>query len=273
MNSRKLSRVVFGGLVFWLSWSLLLPGRTITAQTASPQRLSGPERNLSPLTASGTSAEEEALIKATAEYKTSLKELLVLREERVRLAVTRRDRFIRLRADGLISKLELEEAEREVLEAQSAAEEVGKQLGAADIFLAESLAEKEITAAGPESPPSPPRKSVRRSSNIRFTGFNNWSLSGVAGVEIFFLTKFGRKLPVSTIGQSALHNRWCWDHRNSVDVGVNPDRPEGQALMSFLRSAGIPFLAFRSAVPGSSTGPHIHIGFPSRRITNCTPAP
>ena len=30
--------------------------------------------------------------------------------------------------------------------------------------------------------------------------------------------------------------------------------------------AGIPFLAFRGAVPGKATGPHIHIGFPSHRF-------
>jgi hypothetical protein len=50
-----------------------------------------------------------------------------------------------------------------------------------------------------------------------------------------------------------------------MDVGLNPDSAEGQALMQFLRANGIPFSAFRVAIQGSSTGPHIHIGLPSHR--------
>ena len=45
----------------------------------------------------------------------------------------------------------------------------------------------------------------------------------------------------------------------------NPDGAEGQALMEFLRASGIPFSAFRMAIPGTATGPHIHIGQPSHR--------
>jgi hypothetical protein len=59
-----------------------------------------------------------------------------------------------------------------------------------------------------------------------------------------------------------------FDHRGSMDVGVHPDSSEGQALANYLRKSGIPFLAFRTAVPGSATGPHIHIGPPSGRLTH-----
>src|SRR6266446_6948651 len=48
-------------------------------------------------------------------------------------------------------------------------------------------------------------------------------------------------------------------------VSLHPDGAEGQALLNFLRSNGIPFLAFRAAIPGTATGPHIHIGRPSHR--------
>ena len=37
------------------------------------------------------------------------------------------------------------------------------------------------------------------------------------------------------------------------------------ALISYLQSHGIPFSAFRTAIPGVATGPHIHIGMPSHR--------
>jgi hypothetical protein len=51
-----------------------------------------------------------------------------------------------------------------------------------------------------------------------------------------------------------------------MDVAVHPDSIEGKALIAHLRTSGIPFIAFRGAVAGSSTGPHIHIGKPSGRL-------
>jgi hypothetical protein len=66
-------------------------------------------------------------------------------------------------------------------------------------------------------------------------------------------------------GQGAIHNQWRLDHRNAMDISLRPDEPEGQALIDFLKRNGIPFSAFRTAIPGVATGPHIHIGMPSHR--------
>lgn len=271
MNPRVLRIVVKVAATWLFVFPLLSLDRPPLAQTAATkgQARVRQEQGVSKVPASSP---DEELRRAAGEYKASLRGLLSLREENLRKAVARRDRFINLRAGGLVSNRELAEAEKEVLEARSAIEEVGNQLVAADMFLAESLADNETMVTASRPPTSPVERRVQKSSYIRLTGSPNWSLSGVATVESFFQSRFGRRLPVSTIGQSSLHNRWCWDHRNSVDVGLSPDSPEGQALMIFLRSAGIPFLAFRSAVSGSSTGPHIHIGFPSHRIPNCTPS-
>ena len=104
-------------------------------------------------------------------------------------------------------------------------------------------------------------------ANEALRGSGNWKISDAARVENFFLSKFGRRLPLSTIGQSDLHTRWGYDHRNGMDVGLHPDSVEGRGLIEFLRSEEIPFLAFRGAVPGVSTGPHIHVGNPSRRLS------
>jgi hypothetical protein len=73
-------------------------------------------------------------------------------------------------------------------------------------------------------------------------------------------------LPTSAVGQSVTHNQLGYDHRNAVDVALHPDSSEGKALISYLQNQGIPFLAFRAAIPGVATGPHIHIGSPSRRL-------
>jgi hypothetical protein len=102
---------------------------------------------------------------------------------------------------------------------------------------------------------------------IRYNGPTAWSLkTGAAKVEQFFATRFGRPLPVSAYGQTALHDRMGLDHRDALDVAVHPDSPEGRALMEYLREAGIPFIAAWGVVPGATSGAHIHVGQPSPRL-------
>jgi hypothetical protein len=98
-------------------------------------------------------------------------------------------------------------------------------------------------------------------------GAGAWRISDTARVERFFRDKFGRSLPLGAFGQSYLHTRWGLDHRNGMDVSLHPDSPEGRALIGFLRSEGIPFLAFRGPIPRVATGPHIHVGNPSPRFS------
>ena len=99
----------------------------------------------------------------------------------------------------------------------------------------------------------------------RLTRSTSWRISDAAKIEKFFMAKFGRPLPTSAFGQSDIHNRWGLDHRQGIDVGLHPDSREGLALQEFLRQERIPYMAFRGAIPGVATGPHIHIGNPSPR--------
>jgi hypothetical protein len=100
---------------------------------------------------------------------------------------------------------------------------------------------------------------------IRFNGAALWSLTEAPKIERFFSDTFGRALPVSAFGQSAVHERLRFDHRDAMDVALHPDSHEGRALMAYLRRSSIPFIAFRGSIPGASTGAHIHIGKPSAR--------
>jgi hypothetical protein len=100
---------------------------------------------------------------------------------------------------------------------------------------------------------------------LRFNGGALWSLPEATKIESFFVKAFGRALPISALGQTSTHDRLHFDHRNAMDVALHPDSKEGQSLLSYLRQAGIPFIAFRNAVPGAATGAHIHIGKPSPR--------
>ena len=102
----------------------------------------------------------------------------------------------------------------------------------------------------------------------RFNGNFKWSLREAPRIERYFSQTFGRRLPVTAMGQSDTHNRLRFDHRDSMDVALHPDSAEGKTLIAHLRKSGIPFIAFRGAVPGASTGPHIHIGKASARLAH-----
>jgi hypothetical protein len=132
--------------------------------------------------------------------------------------------------------------------------------------LVEAEAEDPTPKLRPSSVPRAVNTLVQTTAYIRYGGAGAWSLADAAGIKQFFIRRFGRALPIGAFGQSALHDRWGYDHRNAMDVGVNPDSNEGQALMGYLRANGIPFTAFHFAVPGKATGPHIHIGLPSHKI-------
>ena len=163
-----------------------------------------------------------------------------------------------LYSEGLISRNELEKAEAELVTAKAQVEEEARVT--AELNKKAEEAAKVKTFVKPTLMPLSKTATVLRSTTGR------WSIGGLSAVQQFFSNIFGKPLPTSTIGQSATHNRMGWDHRNAVDVGLHPDSAEGRALISYLQSAGIPFLAFRAAIPGVATGPHIHIGSPSHRL-------
>jgi len=87
-----------------------------------------------------------------------------------------------------------------------------------------------------------------------------------ARVEVDFEEHFGKKLPVSAVGETAVHRAMGFDHRGRVDVALDPDQPEGAWLCQYLAQNHIPFFAFRQAVPGKATGRHIHIGPMSTKL-------
>jgi sugar/nucleoside kinase (ribokinase family) len=101
----------------------------------------------------------------------------------------------------------------------------------------------------------------------RYDGDGVFDIAGLARIEAAFLTRFAHDLPVSALGQTAVHRALGFDHRNRVDVALDPDQAEGVWLRQFLESHRIPYFAFRTSVPGKSTAPHIHIGPVSGRLS------
>jgi hypothetical protein len=100
----------------------------------------------------------------------------------------------------------------------------------------------------------------------RFAGSGQFQRTQFKQVLLAFEKHFGKPMPVSADGETALHKSLGFDHRGRVDVALNPDTDEGRWLTGFLKAANIPFYAIRGAIDGRSTGAHIHIGPPSLRL-------
>ena len=195
------------------------------------------------------------------ETRTGAEKLLALHEiERQRL-LEEYNRRRGLYSQGLIARTEVLQAEQALAEAMIRVDEDKRWLAETDMAMTEYAMRDELLRL--------PRLAVGGYSEthtlLRFNGAALWSLADARKIEKFFTQTFGRALPISALGQTATHDRLGFDHRNAMDVALHPDSKEGQSLLSFLRQAGIPFIAFRNAVPGAATGAHIHIGKPSPR--------
>jgi hypothetical protein len=210
------------------------------------------------------------LERAATEYKSNLEQLRTLYERDSKRAEDRLTTVRELLVQRLVTRRELKTAEDAAARTREKVAEAQSQLNSADVLIPEALVEAEAEEPTrklrPSSVPSAVNTLVRTTAYIRYGGAGAWLLADAAGIKQFFIRRFGRALPIDAFGQSALHDRWGYDHRNAMDVGVSPDTAEGQALMEYLRANGIPFTAFHFAVPGKATGPHIHIGLPSHRI-------
>lgn len=100
----------------------------------------------------------------------------------------------------------------------------------------------------------------------RFDGMGTFTAAHWKRVVLAYEAAFGKPVPVSAHGETAVHKALGYDHRGRIDVALNPDATEGVWLRDYLTREKIPFFAFRAAVAGRSTAPHIHIGPPSLRI-------
>ncbi len=100
----------------------------------------------------------------------------------------------------------------------------------------------------------------------RFDGGGVFSPADLKHIETAYESKFHKPLPISAMGETSVHRALGFDHRGRVDVALNPDQQEGVWLLAYLERHDIPFYAFRAALPGKATGPHIHLGPGSTRL-------
>ncbi len=207
----------------------------------------------------------EEFVNATKDYKSSLEKLLAIYEGNVKKAEAKLELSKKLLAEGLIAKTQVEENERAVAAAKQQVSETRRQLTSADEQIAGVLVESAADEQIAKDLRLARQGLVRTAAFTRFTGGPGWNLSEAWKVQRFFSDTFSKQLPIAVFGQGAIHERWRLDHRNAMDIQLHPDGVEGRALLNFLQRNGIPYLAFRAAIPGTATGPHIHIGRPSHR--------
>ncbi len=214
-----------------------------------------------PAAAAGTRVSE--VIATLADYRAKLEALLPIYEQELARAIEKREQWRELLRRGIISRKEFEATETAVAAAQQKLEETRRSIAEAEHAMVEATTARAVASLAPLG-----RGGYEQTATlIRYNGPSAWSLkTGTARLEQFFSTRFGRPLPVSAYGQTPLHDRMGFDHRDALDVAVHPDGPEGRALMEYLREAGIPFIAAWGVVPGATSGAHIHVGQPSPRI-------
>jgi len=228
-------------------------------------------QTLSSKTSNVVSSSSGELIEATNEYKASSKELHNIQETEVSKAAAKLEELRTLVSEGLVAKAELEAEEQKLVALRGQLQATQKQIADSDARVAEIKAEQELAKKQATAPVKLIAKQYGTLSTtammLRYNGPMAWSLGSLNAIQDFFSSKFGHSLPTSAVGQSATHNRLGFDHRNAVDIALHPDSTEGRALINYLQGQGIPFLAFRGAIPGVATGPHIHIGSPSHRLS------
>lgn len=236
---------------------------TCESSFAQTRKKKAPPRKAQPTLNSQVSQARADLVAAAKNYKDSLEKLLAFQEADVKIATETLEKRKALLSENIISKKEVEESEHTLAAAQAKVTDTKKQMGESDNLIAEASGERQIEKLGP----SRPGAYQATAALIRYNGPVHWALSDASKVEVYFTSMFKHALPISAFGQTAVHNNLGFDHRNAMDVALSPDSSEGKALMAYLRSQGIPFIAFHYAVPGSATGAHIHIGSPSHRLS------
>jgi hypothetical protein len=212
------------------------------------------------------SAKERAaeIVAALKDYRASLDTLMPLREQELAGAIRLREQRREFLERGIISRKEFEETEAAVARAEEKVGETRRAIAGAAQAMTEAMTARALASL----PPLDPGGYEQSAGLIRYNGPAAWSLKpDTARLRQFFAARFGRPLPVSAFGQTPLHDRMGFDHRDALDLAVHPNSSEGRALMDYLRAARIPFIAFWGAVPGSASGAHIHVGQPSPRIS------
>jgi hypothetical protein len=251
MKNRISIAAGFLSVIFVVPVAAQVKSKPPAAKTAAPLRVDNETVRLN-----------AEVIRTATEYRDQLA-LQMKREELEADRVAREvESWKPLLEKGYISRKELEDHELALARARAKTEGTRRQIEQAEMVIGEAAARTALLTL----PPLAAGGYSESGMFVRYNGTAAWSLAESGKIETIFAARFGHPLPVSARGETEIHRQMHFDHRNAMDVALSPDSAEGRALMEYLRKSGIPFLAFRGKVAGSSTGTHIHIGKPSMRL-------
>jgi len=226
-----------------------------------------PRSNLSQLEAMLEEAKDDEVLSHTLYGKLTIEDLtkeqagemvgaaqrqIERQAERMKTAKTLVDQGVAARTT-LTPYLEELESRRKTLDLAESRARLLEELAAMALAEEEQMREDELQ-------PQPYRVAER------YDGDGEFEPADLRMVMIAYRKQFARALPVSALGETALHRSMGFDHRGRVDVALNPDQMEGLWLRRFLEKARLPYFAFRGAISGRATAPHIHLGPPSLRL-------
>ncbi len=187
-------------------------------------------------------------------------EMVAAAERLLERARQRLERLRRLVEEGAVPATSLERPWEELARRRQTLDLALERARLLQELAAIAQAEAELASAEEEASPG------RAGLVSRFEGRGVLPASQMEYIRRAFEREFKRPLPVSAAGATAVHRALGFDHRGRVDVALHPDQPEGRWLIGLLEQLGVPYYAFRSSVPGRSTGAHIHLGPPSTRL-------
>lgn len=172
------------------------------------------------------------------------------RVDRQQEKVTRINKLI---GSGLASPADRDDPEKELSNREDALEQAKGQAALLQQIVA--MAESEVSE-------------IKAPIEEKTPGTHLIQPNELKALTLAFEKKFSEPFPISARGQTAVHKALGMDHTGRVDVALNPDSPEGIWLREYLDEHTIPYYAFRAAIAGKATAPHIHIGPGSTRLSS-----
>jgi hypothetical protein len=197
----------------------------------------------------------------TEEQATKLQEAAARRVDRAKATLQRAQLLVDA---GLAPVRSLDEPSQALSWAQSDAETARSR----SALVREVGEMTRLEAMIPETPRvETPQENGERPAMERFDGNGIFTRGEFTQIKLAFERQFGKPLPVSADGNTAVHRALGFDHSNRVDVALTPDTPEGVWLRHYLELSAIPYYAFRTFIPGKATAAHIHIGPASNHVS------
>jgi hypothetical protein len=140
----------------------------------------------------------------------------------------------KLYQEGRLAQDQVADAEKSFVELLKRVHELRHTVDEADIAVTEAVLGEKVLRM-----PALPQNGFSETAELaHFNGGFKWSLREAPRLEKYYSQAFGRRLPVTAMGQTTTHNRLGFDHRDAMDVALHPDSKEARrSSVTFARQA------------------------------------